>query len=93
MNLDWLLQADYGSAPPNWPAMILGLLLAWGVLDEAGQATAELTVPAGLSLAWAGLNLYHAVAIYDGAVPRPYSSAPLLQSGVVTVHVGGAPGQ
>jgi len=36
MNLDWLLQADYGSAPPNWPAMILGLLLAFG----AGQVIA-----------------------------------------------------
>src|SRR6476659_11462759 len=36
MNLDWLLQGDYGSAPPNWPAMILGLLLAFG----AGQVIA-----------------------------------------------------
>ncbi len=29
MNLDWLTNADYGSAPPNWPAMVLGLLLAF----------------------------------------------------------------
>src|SRR6266545_2003412 len=29
---DWLgsfMQGDYGSAPPNWPAMILGLLLSF----------------------------------------------------------------
>ena len=31
MNLDglnWLFQGDYGMAPPNWPAMMLGLLLS-----------------------------------------------------------------
>ncbi|MCI0746563.1 MAG: DUF4956 domain-containing protein [Verrucomicrobia subdivision 3 bacterium] len=36
MNFDWLLQGDYGSAPPNWPAMVLGLLIAFG----AGQVIA-----------------------------------------------------
>src|SRR6187549_3346574 len=30
MNLDWLLQGDYGSAPTNWPAMVLSLLIAFG---------------------------------------------------------------
>jgi len=32
MNVDWMnwiFQGDYGMAPPNWPAMILGLLLAF----------------------------------------------------------------
>src|SRR5438093_8198296 len=28
--LDWFFQGDFGSGPPNWPAMILGLLLAFG---------------------------------------------------------------
>ena len=28
--IDWFFQGDYGSAPPNWPAMVLGLLLAFG---------------------------------------------------------------
>lgn len=27
--LGWFFQGDYGSAPPNWPAMVLGLLLAF----------------------------------------------------------------
>ena len=36
MSFDWLLQGDYGSAPPNWPAMVLGLLIAFG----AGQVIA-----------------------------------------------------
>jgi uncharacterized protein DUF4956 len=36
MNLDWLLQGDYGSAPTNWPAMVLSLLIAFG----AGQVIA-----------------------------------------------------
>jgi hypothetical protein len=36
MNLDWLLQGDYGSAPTNWPAMVLSLLIAFG----AGQIMA-----------------------------------------------------
>lgn len=27
--LDWLLQGDYGSAPTNWPAVLLSLLLAF----------------------------------------------------------------
>jgi len=27
---DWFFQGDFGSSPPNWPAMILGLLLAFG---------------------------------------------------------------
>src|SRR3954453_2940074 len=30
LNLDWLTNGDYGFAPPNWPAMMLGLLLAFG---------------------------------------------------------------
>lgn len=36
MNLDWLLQGDYGSAPTNWPALVLSLLIAFG----AGQIIA-----------------------------------------------------
>ena len=36
MTLDWLLQGDYGSAPTNWPAMVLSLLIAFG----AGQVIA-----------------------------------------------------
>src|SRR5688572_32156561 len=36
MSFDWLLQGDYGSAPPNWPAMVLALLIAFG----AGQIIA-----------------------------------------------------
>lgn len=27
--LDWFLQGDYGSAPPNWPAVVLALLLSF----------------------------------------------------------------
>src|SRR5437762_11930863 len=27
---DWFFQGDFGSGPPNWPAMLLGLLLAFG---------------------------------------------------------------
>src|SRR5437764_7928479 len=27
---DWFFQGDFGSGPPNWPAMILGLLMAFG---------------------------------------------------------------
>src|SRR5437867_13297412 len=27
--LNWLWQGDYGVAPPNWPAAILGLLLSF----------------------------------------------------------------
>src|SRR5512138_1104427 len=27
--LGWFMQGDFGSAPPNWPAYILGLLLAF----------------------------------------------------------------
>src|SRR5262245_7545654 len=27
--LAWFVQGDFGSAPPNWPAMMLGLLLAF----------------------------------------------------------------
>ena len=34
--LDWFFNGDYGSAAPNWPAMFLGLLLAFG----AGQIIA-----------------------------------------------------
>jgi len=64
----------------------------WGILDDAGQSIAALTIPAGLSTAWAGLSLYHAVAIYDDAQPRPYGSVPVVQSGPVTVEIGGAPG-
>jgi hypothetical protein len=30
MNLDWFFQGDYGTAPLNWPAMILALLIALG---------------------------------------------------------------
>jgi len=26
--MDWFLYGDFGSAPPNWPAMVLGLLVA-----------------------------------------------------------------
>lgn len=29
MSLDWLLYGDYGSAPTNWPGIVLGLLLAF----------------------------------------------------------------
>src|SRR5207245_11038802 len=28
--MDWITQSDYGTLPPNWPAMLLGLLLAFG---------------------------------------------------------------
>src|SRR5215210_2257353 len=34
--LEWFLNGDYGIAPPNWPAMMLGLLVAFG----AGQIIA-----------------------------------------------------
>jgi hypothetical protein len=27
--LDWFFNGDFGSAPPNWPAVVLGLLLAF----------------------------------------------------------------
>ena len=27
--LEWFLQGDYGSAPPNWPAILLALLLSF----------------------------------------------------------------
>src|SRR6266567_6165825 len=27
--IDWITQSDYGTLPPNWPAMLLGLLLAF----------------------------------------------------------------
>src|SRR5678815_2682298 len=27
--MTWFVQGDFGSAPPNWPAMVLGLLLAF----------------------------------------------------------------
>ncbi len=27
--LGWFMQGDYGSAPPNWPAYLLGLLIAF----------------------------------------------------------------
>jgi len=27
--MDWITQSDYGTLPPNWPAMLLGLLLAF----------------------------------------------------------------
>src|SRR2546426_930640 len=27
--LDWFFQGDFGSGPPNWPAILLGLLLAF----------------------------------------------------------------
>ncbi len=30
MNFDWFFQGDYGTAPLNWPAMILALLIALG---------------------------------------------------------------
>ena len=33
---DWFFNGDYGLAAPNWPAMVLGLLLAFG----AGQVIA-----------------------------------------------------
>jgi hypothetical protein len=36
MNFDWFIQGDYGTAPLNWPALILGLLIALG----AGQVVA-----------------------------------------------------
>lgn len=36
MNLDWLFNGDYGAAATNWPAVILGLLIAFG----AGQIIA-----------------------------------------------------
>jgi len=36
MNFDWFTQGDYGTAPLNWPALILGLLIALG----AGQIVA-----------------------------------------------------
>jgi len=29
-SFDWLLNGDYGTASPNWPAMVLGLLVAFG---------------------------------------------------------------
>jgi len=29
MDFSWLLYGDFGAAPPNWPAMILGLLIAF----------------------------------------------------------------
>src|SRR4026208_485439 len=29
-SFDWLLNGDYGTAAPNWPAMVLGLLVAFG---------------------------------------------------------------
>ena len=28
---EWLFQGDYGVTPPNWPAMVLGLLLAFAI--------------------------------------------------------------
>ena len=34
--LEWFLNADHGLAPPNWPALLLGLLVAFG----AGQVIA-----------------------------------------------------
>src|SRR5687767_7154147 len=34
--LDWFFSGDYGSAAPNWPAMVLALLIAFG----AGQIIA-----------------------------------------------------
>jgi hypothetical protein len=34
--LEWILNADTGLAPPNWPALVLGLLVAFG----AGQVIA-----------------------------------------------------
>jgi len=27
--MDWITQSDYGTIPSNWPAMLLGLLLAF----------------------------------------------------------------
>ena len=36
MDFSWLLYGDFGAAPPNWPAMILGLLIAFA----AGQILA-----------------------------------------------------
>jgi hypothetical protein len=29
MSFDWLMQGEFGVAPPNWPAMLLGLLLSF----------------------------------------------------------------
>src|SRR5687767_3955743 len=36
MNFEWLTNADTGLAAPNWPALVLGLLVAFG----AGQVIA-----------------------------------------------------
>ena len=49
-----LMQGDYGSAPPNWPAAILGLLLAFA----GGQITAwvYMTTHSGLSYSRSFVN-------------------------------------
>ena len=51
---DTLMQGDYGSAPPNWPAAILGLLLAFA----SGQVTAwvYMTTHSGLSYSRSFVN-------------------------------------
>src|ERR1043166_2035574 len=37
--LNWFVQGDYGSAPPNWPAAMLGLLLSFA----GGQSIARVS--------------------------------------------------
>src|SRR5213594_1258566 len=69
MNLDWLLQGDYGSAPPNWPAMVLGLLLAFG----AGQV-----------IAWVYM-LTHSGLSYSRSFVNSLIIMPVLVSSVMMV--------
>ena len=50
----WFIQGDFGSAPPNWPAFILGLLLAFA----GGQIIAwvYMTTHSGLSYSRSFVN-------------------------------------
>src|SRR2546422_8282722 len=66
---DWFFQGDFGSGPPNWPAMILGLLLAFG---------------AGQIIAWVYM-LTHSGLSYSRSFVNSLIIMPVLVSSVMMV--------
>lgn len=82
----WPLSLDrylwHGLTKPNTEPLLGNV----GVLDAEGKGVATLTVPGDRPAWMGGMAVHHAVAVFDGSLPRPLASPPLLVSDPVTVR-------
>ena len=81
--LDWFLQGDYGSAPPNWPAILLAVLLSFACGHV--MAWVYMTTHSGLSYSRSFVNALVVMPMIVGLVMMVLSNNLVTAFGMMAV--------